>query len=316
MAIDRPGLYDLPAAEYHADPCPEPSFSSSIGKLILNRSPLHGAIRHPRIAIDPIHDEKDIFDLGNAAHTLLLGDGREFEIVDKANWQGNVNGVPSAKFKSDTRAAGKIPILIEQYERTLRMVDACHAQLAESESRGAFLPGSGKGEQALIWQEGDVWCRALLDWHPNDFQFSKLWHDYKTTTGSAHPDDWGGRTGWGLQFDFQAAFYTRGIRAVFGIAEPQFRFVVQEREEPHCICLVQLTPAAVAMAQRKVDRALQIWRECRAKNLWPGYPARVCYVDPPPHEERRWLEREEREPMDPNMVERLLDWQRPYEGFH
>jgi hypothetical protein len=310
--IDKPGLYDIPAEEYHGDPCPEPSLSSSIGKLILRRSPLHGAIRHPRIALDPLREDKETFDLGNAAHTLLLHDGRKLRVIDAPDWRTKA----AREDRDEARAAGEIPLLADQYDRTVRMVEACREQVAESEAAGAFDLATGKGEQALIWREDDLWCRALLDWHPRDVRDGGIWYDYKTTAASAHPDDWGGRTGWGLQFDFQAAFYLRGIRTVFGVDSPRMRFVVQERAFPHCLCIIELSPAALAMAERKVERALQIWRECRTKNLWPGYPPRVCYVDPPVWDEKEWIEREEREPMNDDMIETLADWQRPLEEIY
>ena len=33
--IDTPGIYTLPMADYLADPCPEPSFSTSVARALL-----------------------------------------------------------------------------------------------------------------------------------------------------------------------------------------------------------------------------------------------------------------------------------------
>jgi hypothetical protein len=35
--IDQPGVYDIPAEQYHADPCPQPSLSAAIRLYVLER---------------------------------------------------------------------------------------------------------------------------------------------------------------------------------------------------------------------------------------------------------------------------------------
>ena len=37
----RTGIFTIPAADYHADPCEVPSLSASIASLLVNRSPFH-----------------------------------------------------------------------------------------------------------------------------------------------------------------------------------------------------------------------------------------------------------------------------------
>jgi len=40
--IDRPGIYrDMSSEEYLNDPCPAPSLTQSIAKVLIARSPLH-----------------------------------------------------------------------------------------------------------------------------------------------------------------------------------------------------------------------------------------------------------------------------------
>ncbi|MGI9506939.1 MAG: PD-(D/E)XK nuclease-like domain-containing protein, partial [Geminicoccaceae bacterium] len=158
--ITKPGVHDIPASRYHEDPCPEPSLSNSIAKMILNDSPLHAAAHHPRLATEQIKIEKDIFDLGTAAHTLLLREGKKFEIVKAKDWRAKA----AQKAKKEARANGLIPILEHQFDRTVEMVEMCRQQLKAHEV--GDLLADGIGEQTLVWQEGDVWCRSLLDWMP------------------------------------------------------------------------------------------------------------------------------------------------------
>lgn len=313
FVITEPGLYDISVEAYHADPCETPSLSSTIARKMLEKSALHGAVRHPKIALDQIKDEKDTFDLGSAAHTLLLGKGSRFVVHHADSWRGNIDGIKSNAWKAKVRADGMIPILIGHYQRTEAMVKALREQLMFTESVGAFNLKTGKVEQTLVWIEttksGPVWCRCLIDWMPEVVKNGTIFYDYKTGE-DANPDTQDRKT-YNLGYDFQAAFYLRGILAVFELDHAQVRFLNQERELPYCISQTQLTPAAHALADREVQRALEFWGECLTKNMWPGYPGRVCWIDPPAWAEKNKLEREEREPIDGNMVERAIDMNRP-----
>jgi hypothetical protein len=313
FVITEPGVYDLSTEAYHADPCQTPSLSSSIGKLMLNKSALHAAVRHPKLAMEQIKEEKDTFDLGTAAHTMLLGKGSRFVVHDGDSWRGKIDGETSAEWKAKVRVDGMVPILASQYQRTEEMVAACREQLQFTESRGAFNFSTGKTEQALVWREqtssGVIWCRCLIDWLPDKIEEDMISYDYKTTE-DAHPDVQEKRT-YNLGYDFQAAFYRRGVKAVFGLHEARIRFINQERDTPYCISQTELTPSAMELANREVLRAMEFWAMCLAEDIWPPYPARVCYINPPAWAEKQKLEREEREPIDKGMIDRAIDANRP-----
>ncbi len=82
MKIDKPGIYrDFDGPSYFADPCPEPSLSQSIGKLMVDRSAWHVRNVHPRLAIETdCDDEAEKYvkaqAIGNAAHEIMLGRGK------------------------------------------------------------------------------------------------------------------------------------------------------------------------------------------------------------------------------------------------
>lgn len=305
--ITEPGVYEVAAAEYHADRlCAEPCFSRSIGKLLIRRSPRHAWTAHPRL--NPAHEPEDStkFDVGTAAHRLMLG-GDEVVAVIRAD-DYRTNAAKSAR--DEAILAGKLPILAPKWDLVQAMVEAVRAQLEQhEEARGAFT--KGRPEQTLIWREGGIWCKARLDWLPDE---GSVFDDFKTT-GNAAPDAWGDRVAFETGADLQAALYSRGIRAVLG-REPIFRFVVAEVEPPHAMTVCQMTPAALAMADRKLDFALALWRRCLETGVWPGYPGRVCHIDPPPWVERRWLEEEERQQITKtdgkSAHEALLHWQAPH----
>lgn len=175
------------------------------------------------------------------------------------------------------------------------MVNAANAHLDRYQDRPRPFSG-GMAEQTLLWQEGGgVWCRARPDWL---HEGRRVIDDYKTTEAPAHPDSWGRGQLFRMGYDIQAGFYLRGLKALFGI-DGAFRFVVQENYAPFALCVIGLGPDLLALAERKVRQAINLWRACLEENRWPGYPTRTCYPDLPPWEETRWLEREARDAMVP-----------------
>lgn len=280
--IDKPGVYDLTADEYHADPCVEPSLSNSIAKVLVMQTPLHAWTAHPRLNPGFEREEHSKFDIGNACHALILRDERAFKIVRAENWTTQ----SAQESRSIARIAGQIPLLTHQWISVECMARAARIQLdRHAEARDAFT--NGKPEQTLIWREGCVWCRARLDWLPNAGRF---FDDYKSTK-IAHPDDWA-RNLFKLGFDMQAAFYSRGIKALGLCNDPVFRFIVQEVEMPHALSVVALMPGALDLAEHKVARALDIWQRCIQSDHWPAYPTRTCYVDVPPWAEAQFTARD------------------------
>lgn len=285
MKIDQPGVYDLSAEDYHADPVCEPSLSASIAKLLVTATPLHARAGHPRLNPDHEPEESEKFDIGSAAHALILRDKRAFEIVDAKDWKTKSAG----EKRDEARAAGKIPLLTSQWIRVECMARAARYQLdAHREASGAFK--NGKPEQTLVWREGDIWCRARLDYRVVG---AKVFDDYKSTAALADPDAWS-RILFNLGFDMQAAFYRRGIRALGLCDDPQFRFIVQETKKPHALSVIGLMPGALDLADHKVCRAIAIWDDCLRTGHWPGYPSRTCYVDVPPWAEAQFMARDSR----------------------
>src|SRR5687767_13860747 len=190
-----PGIYDVPADTYHADPAP-PSLSASICKLLCQRSPRHAWEAHPALNPEFVRVEEKKFDAGTAAHAMLLDGDDICEVIDAQDWRTN-----KAKDARDAaRANGKVPLLAGQYEQVQNMVTAARWQLETVDAAPPLLE-HGKPEQTLIWQEGDVTCRALVDWLHDDHTAVD---DLKTTTGSANPADWAHRRLWDLGADIQA----------------------------------------------------------------------------------------------------------------
>lgn len=76
-------VHGMPDKIYHADPCPTPSLSSSLVKLMEATSPKKAWAAHPRLNPPPpgATDDDPKFDLGTAAHALFL-EGADEKVVE------------------------------------------------------------------------------------------------------------------------------------------------------------------------------------------------------------------------------------------
>jgi hypothetical protein len=283
MVIATPGIYDkVPASVYHSDCCPEPSLSASIAKLLCNASPAHAFQAHPRLNPATVAENGEHFDLGTAAHALLLEGQASVTVIDAPDFRTKA----AREARDAAYAAGRTPLLAGKWADVQAMVAAARGQLDRHTDGGADMFTNGQPEQTLIWREGPTWCRARLDWlRPGGID------DYKTTPHStANPEHWS-RSIFGMGFDIQAAFYLRGLKALTGY-DAIFRFAVQEPYPPYALSVIGLSPDTLLLGEKKVITALEMWRECLEANEWPGYPRRTCYATLPAWEEARWLEKE------------------------
>jgi hypothetical protein len=280
----EPGIHDaIPAEQYHADPTPEPSLSASIAHVLCARSPLHAWTEHPRLNAAYVPTVSQSFDLGSAVHAYLLTGEDACQIVAAKNWQTKAAKTVAA----EARANGRIPVLPEQWTRVFEMAHAIQRQLDSFDVQPRPLT-DGKPEQTIVWEDHGIWCRSRLDWLHDTYEAVD---DLKTTSASAHPQDWTRRM-YDHGADVQARFYVRGIKALTG-HEPAFRFITAETTPPYAISVNDLAPSAQALADEKVDYAIAEWAECLESGRWPGYPPRVASAEMPGWEEERWVQARE-----------------------
>lgn len=280
--MNERGILTVTAGSYHDDQLDErPSLSASIAHLLCTASPAHARAAHPRLNRTYRREEKKKFDVGIAAHAMLL-EGRDIvTVVDAANWTTKA----AREARDDARAQGRIPLLPHEFGDVELMVLAVREQLTQHHADPPLFT-AGLPEQTLVWEEDGVVCRARVDWLRDDH---RTCDDLKTTTRSANPESWS-RTLFSIGCDVQAAFYLRGVRALTG-ATPEFRWCVAESAAPYALSVVSPAPDVLELAHRKVGYAIRLWRDCLTTEQWPGYPTDTCYANVPPYEEARWLER-------------------------
>ena len=276
---------NIPPRDYFADPAPAPSFTQSLAKIILERSPLHAWHAHPRLNPDYRHDDATKYDVGNIAHSLMLGRGKELVVLDAFDdWR-----TKEAKAKREEAAAeGKLAVLGKHYALAQRMVDAAMEQLNLRGEEHLFR--NGDGEVVTIWQEGPIWLRQMIDWLSADCLTVA---DYKTTDMSVAPHNLPrmmSNAGWHIQ----AAMAERGLDALHpGSADyRRYVFVVQETEPPYLLNVVEMSSDVMTMGMKMLDMAVSTWRKCVVSNRWPGYPLDICVPEFPGWAEQQWLDRE------------------------
>lgn len=256
------------AAEYHASA----GFSSTIARELILKTPAHAKAR-----MDEGFTPSTAMEMGTAVHQLLLRDDR----VDVANFR-NYKTKAAQEWRDSVRADGRVPMLNHKW---LEAQDIAHAV---REQIGALnldpVPFTeGTAEHVIRWQEGDVECRAMLDWLRDDLETID---DLKTTSDASFRGFQ--RKVWNLRYDIQAAFYRRAVLSGYG-TQPRFRWVAVETEYPYLVTVHELSRSALDNADARVDEAIDLWHECLTKNDWPGYRG-YGEVGPVPWEHDRWSE--------------------------
>lgn len=257
-----PGVHDIPEHVYHGDPViGRPSLSSTGARRLLE--PSCPALFHHQLTAQPEH--KTEWDIGSAAHRLVLGVGPELEVIDADNWRKKA----TQEQAEEIRKRGAIPLLRHEHE----MVSDMAAALRRHPIAGAmFNPDHGRPEQTLVWQDprSGVMCRALLDWLPHVVAHRRLVIvDFKT---AARGDRDGlsraaGQFGWHQQ----AAWYLAGVKACGLDLDPAFVFVVQEKIPPYLVSVIQLDHVAMRLGEQRNRQAIDLFAHGLATGEWPGH---------------------------------------------
>ncbi len=256
----------MPADEYHANA----ALSSSGARKLL--TPSCPAI----FDYERQHGEqhKREFDLGHAAHTLLLGFGPEPHVIDADSYR-----TKAAQAERDAAyERGDVPLLPAEFDAVQEMVAKVRAH-----PRAAELLSEGEAEKSLFWTDPatGVACRARPDWLRKDSIV-----DYKSSTSAAPGHiskvvaDFG--------YHVQASFYLAGaVELELLPPDAPFFFIVQSKTPPHLIKIVELDEVALRIGYERMTYALEIFRDCNESGVWPGFGDDIELISLPAYEVRR-----------------------------
>lgn len=265
--ITAPGIYSMPMKEYLADPVETPSLTASILNELLQKSPAHARMRSPRLYAGYVPEDSATFDMGKAAHKLLLE-----RTDDGIVWipHNDFRTKAAQESRDEARAKGQMPILSKN-EGTLReMVKRGREAIAQSEFSDLWDRGSV--EQTVVASDCEYLMRCRPDWWSED---RKLIIDVKSTE-SAEPSFAIRQVG-RLGYDVSAAYY---LRLCEGYGAENYVWMFIETEPPFSVSFVALGNAFKAIADEKVDRGIATWKQCLSTDKWPAYPLNVHYAEP------------------------------------
>lgn len=256
-------------ADYHRNPdlLPGPSISSSGLKVILHRSPRHFWFDSPLNPDRPAEKDKPHFNVGKAAHDLLLLSDRWPECYHVLPADFNARATrEQAEWhceRSEAVDAGKV---ILKHEEAVT-VKAMAASLQANEFATAALL-NGESEVTIVWQDKEtgVWLRARPDFLPVK---RRIIPDLKTAADGA-PKAFG-RAIANFGYHQSAALYSDGIKAVFGRYPTNWVHVVLEKEPPHVVSLYELPGEDIERGRWLNRKAIRIFAECLSADKWPGY---------------------------------------------
>jgi len=259
---------NVSAEAYHGDPCEEPSLSSSIAKILLTQSPLHAWLAHPRLNPKYRAREDSRFDLGSAAHALLLEGEDRMTVLDFDDYRKK----DAQQQRDDARAAGRFPILRHQFYDVTAMVAEARKFIESTELAGIFQ--RGKPELTATWTDGEIHCRARFDWLTDD---RKIILDLKTTD-DARPEVFIRQIA-RMGYDLQAEFYVKAVEECAQVS-PAFVFLAQEIEPPYSCSLVGLSNAYREIGKAKCGGAMDRWARCLSTGKWPSYNPAIHWAEP------------------------------------
>lgn len=274
------GVYDMPEAEYHADPVPGGSLSASGAKKLLPPS-CPALYRYEQ----DHKQHKRAFELGSAAHRMVLGLGAEWVLLDYPDYRKK----EAQQARDEARAAGAVPILSPEHEQIRAMAEALRGHHLAS---NLLCRDDVQAERSFFWRDEEfgIWRRSRLDAFrepgPGNLLDCPVIADYKSAA-CADPETFA-RNAASYGYHMQDAFYRDAVAAVLG-QPAEFFFVVQEKTPPYLVSVVQLGADSVAAGRRRNAEAMEIYRDCQAVDLWPGYnTGDIATVDLP-----AWATRED-----------------------
>lgn len=255
-------VLDVTPAEYHTDPLPSPSLSSSIAHAIVSESPLHGWTLHPKFG-GAARGATKAKDGGSILHRLLLGRGAALAVIDAPDFRAK-----EAREQRDAAiAAGKVPVKLAELQQLSEVAgkirDRCLAQ------GFAF---DGESEVAVGWYEqgekGPVLCRSMFD---HVYMDRGVIYDVKRVS-SANPRDCARHF---VEYGYDIAYtaYTRALAKLRPELEGRIEMIYLycETEPPYSVVPARPDGAFREIGAQRWSRAVALWERGLATGSWPGY---------------------------------------------
>lgn len=259
-----PGVYDMPAEDYHA----RPELSSSGMRKLLSPS-CPALFRWEQLAPP---EPKDEFDFGHVAHKLVLGEGEQIEVLSFDSYRT----ADARAAKLHAYAVGRVPILEKEYAKAKAMA----AEVRKHPIAGLLL-SSGKPEQSLFWRDPSTGqeMKARVDWLRRENGKRLKMVDYKTIIKVDL--DSIARAIAEFGYHQQGATYREGAIVLgLGGRDTVVNIIFQMKTAPFLVRVVQIPEMDLRLGEARNRRAIALYRKCLETGHWPGYEE-TSYVDLP-----------------------------------
>ena len=296
LAYLAPGLHlDVLAERYHADPCSEPSLSSSIAHTLITETPRHAWFKHPRLntMLEP-RDPTPAMALGSIVHEMVMGRGGGIEVLDFDDWRTKA----AKEARATATAAGKTAVLLKTMVDAEAIRDAALQCIEETSEAADFMHPEARSEVVGIWRDlGGPLCRIMVD----RLSPEGVVYDLKIT-GQGMDDVAIGRQ---LEDGYacRAAFYLRGLSHLDPAMASRFRYrwIFVESSAPYAARIVEADARTIELGDRQAALGIATWDRCLRLGQWPGWPRGVARLGMGTWAENRILEREQSD----NLIDRL-----------
>lgn len=239
----------LPNAEYHRRP--------ELGSTSLKTLARPGGPAKWKWEQDHPRTYSSVFEMGTVVHSVILEE--DWDAVHLMH-HDNYRTKDARAERDEARAAGKIPLLLDDYTAVRDMYAAVNSHPEASALLRDFVP-----ERSIFWNDSTglgLKCRP-------DALRTDMIVDLKTCQ-NADPNEFG-RTAYNFGYHQQAAHYMEGVAAATGEALP-FKFILVEKTAPYLVSVVELDEDAIELGREMNNRAVSTFHDCRAVDHWPGYP--------------------------------------------
>lgn len=246
-----------PAEEYHAH---AKEYLSSHQLADFRKCPR--LYHRKRMGLIPDED-RPAFQLGRAAHTMILEGLPQFEAVYAVG--GPVNPKTGAPYGQNTKAwsdwaesVGKPVITDAQFEVITRMTEAVRMHPAAAE-----LLAHGEPEGVVRADYCNMPCQIRMDWFDSQIGIVDLKTCDDLTWFEADARRYG--------YVYQLAFYRAVLAFRLDVYVP-VHLIAVEKKEPYRCGVWRVTPDALKQAQRENQAAIARLCACLADEHWPtGY---------------------------------------------
>lgn len=141
-----------------------------------------------------------------------------------------------------------------------------------------LLLSDGEAELSFYEDDNGTVKRCRADYLRND----GIIIDYKSVAGGFFSDGKAEsfqRTAVKLGYHKGAAWYTDIISGAMPVEG--FIFLVQEKVRPYAYSIYQLSDDFIEAGRKAVNKDYETYKECKAKNEWPGYTKGIVEIDKP-----------------------------------